>query len=194
MLENGAATIPDGDSIELLIAKGQSGELQQKQLIDLCNREMSKALTSQTLATEQGQNGSRAASETAHKRQAEVSGSDRRIIESSYNEMFARITQFNIGPDIPSPTLKLTRRVKPTSDMASILTSAAKLSNQVPVAEVHDKLGIRRAVDGEETVTLSEPIAPTSPLALTSKKPRTHPTSSSILASTRTISPRFMRC
>ncbi len=79
--------------------------------------------------------------------------------------MFARITQFNIGPDIPSPTLKLTRRVKPTSDMASILTSAAKLSSQVPVAEVHDKLGIRRANEGEETVTLSEPMTPTLPLA-----------------------------
>lgn len=99
MLENGAATIPDGDSIELLIAKGQSGELQQKQLIDLCNREMSKALTSQTLATEQGQNGSRAASEPRIKGRQKCQA----LIDGLLSPVITKCS-----PALPSLTLVLT--------------------------------------------------------------------------------------
>ncbi|WGV98853.1 DUF935 family protein [Vibrio sp. YMD68] len=152
--EDGAAAIPDGDKIELLEVTASGSTLPQKVIIDVCNREMSKALTSQTLATEQTQNGSRAASETALKREGMVTESDRRIIEASYDQMFSWITEFNIGPDVPPPTMRLVKRHKPTSDMASILTQAAKLSDKIPVSEVHDKLGIRQANQGEDTVKL----------------------------------------
>lgn len=152
--EDTAAAIPDGNTIELIESKSSGSTLPQKIIIDSCNREMSKALTSQTLATEQGQNGSRAAAQTGHSRESEVTESDRRIIEASYEEIFAWITEFNIGHDVPSPKVRLVKRPKPTSDMANVLTQAARLSPNIPIAEVHDKLGIRQATDGEETVAM----------------------------------------
>lgn len=71
MVEDGVAAIPDAGQIELL-EHHTRGQPIQSMLIDLCNREMSKALTSQTLSTEiQGQ-GSRAASETHREKETSV--------------------------------------------------------------------------------------------------------------------------
>lgn len=105
MTEDGAAVLPEGNSVELLTAS-HSGELAQEALIHLCNREMSKALTSQTLATEMRQVGSNAASKTHDDRQQRVQDSDRSMVADSFNEILRWITRFNIGEDAVPPRLE----------------------------------------------------------------------------------------
>jgi len=60
MIEDAVAAIQEGSGVELLSA-GDGKAVVHENLINLCNREMSKALTSQTLATEIQDSGARAA-------------------------------------------------------------------------------------------------------------------------------------
>lgn len=64
MLSNGYVVTQEGNAIEILTPASGSA-LPQERLIDLCNREMSKALTGQAMVAELGEVGARAASETA---------------------------------------------------------------------------------------------------------------------------------
>nr|MDC2855398.1 DUF935 family protein [Ningiella sp. W23] len=52
LVQDGIAAIPDDTSIEIIESK-LSGEPVPERLVNFCNAEISKALTSQTLATEQ---------------------------------------------------------------------------------------------------------------------------------------------
>lgn len=76
MVEDAVAAIPDGNAVELVETKGGKNAPQES-FIRLCNQEMSKALTSQTMATEQSNNGSRAAGEVAREREESVDTSQR---------------------------------------------------------------------------------------------------------------------
>ncbi|MBO2656173.1 DUF935 family protein [Shewanella algae] len=146
MLEDGAIAIPEGNSIELMTADAQGSKLVQHELIDICNREMSKALTSQTLATEQSSNGSRAAGEVGREREQSVNDSDRTIIEAAMEQAFEWITEFNFGPDVTPPTFIFYRESAPTESTAKMLETAARLSKSVPEAEVHRMLAIRQSL------------------------------------------------
>jgi len=94
MIEDAVAAIPEGNSVELIEPK-TSGDPVQERLINLCNREMSKALTSQTLATEIQGNGSRAASETHQARQDSIAKSDRTMVSDTVNQLLEWITELN---------------------------------------------------------------------------------------------------
>ena len=96
MVEDAVAGIPDGNSVELIESKGGK-QAPQESFIRLCNTEMSKALTSQTMATEQSENGSRAAGEVAREREESVDTSQRVIVEATMNKLFRLITQINIA-------------------------------------------------------------------------------------------------
>ena len=61
LIEDKVAVIPNDASVDLLETKGSTQSVHPL-LINLCNREMSKSLTSQTLATEIQESGARAAS------------------------------------------------------------------------------------------------------------------------------------
>ena len=105
MHENGYVVAQEGTSLELL-SPTPGGSVPQQQLITLANREMSKALTSQSMVGEQLEVGSRAASETAKDRQDSVHDSDRDIAASSMSEVFGWITRFNLGDDVAPPRLE----------------------------------------------------------------------------------------
>ena len=81
LIDAGYAALQDDASIDLVESKGGSsnGRLAQHSLIEVCNAEMSKALTSQTLATESPNSGSRAASESHRARAGDVNAGDRGI-------------------------------------------------------------------------------------------------------------------
>lgn len=100
MIEDGVAAIPDDGSVELLTVS-QSGQSIQERLIEVCNKEMSKALTSQTLATEINGQGSRAAAETHQGRSEDVSEADREIVVDTMNELFRWITELNVAGAVP---------------------------------------------------------------------------------------------
>lgn len=95
MVEAGYVVAPDGTGLELLEAKSTGSQLPQQALIELANREMSKALTGQAMVAELGGVGSRAASETAKSRQAEINHADQDIPVAGMGEIFRWITLFN---------------------------------------------------------------------------------------------------
>lgn len=156
LLESGAAAIPEGDSIELLTAN-HSGELVQEALVNLCNKEMSKALTSQTQATELYGVGSNAASKTSVKRQGDVNEADRTIIESPFNKVFKWITDFNLGEDVPPPKFEFFKQKQATQEEVETWKSAAEVSPKVPLNAFHERMGIPIAKEGEEVLVVKTP-------------------------------------
>ncbi|MDH4275188.1 MAG: DUF935 domain-containing protein, partial [Gammaproteobacteria bacterium] len=146
MVEDGVAAIPDGNAVELLEAKS-TGDPVQSTLIKMCNSEMSKALTSQTLATEiQGQ-GSRAAASTHRQREEDVNASDREIICDTFNQLFAWITEINIAGAQP-PTFEFYEEAEARKDWVEVLDSARAYLD-VPVEFAHERLQIPQPQDGE---------------------------------------------
>lgn len=124
LLEAGWASYQEGGAITLLESKvaGGGGKLVQQQLIELCNSEMSKVLSSQTLSTEQPNSGSRAAAETHRGRSADVSQSDREYIAYAYDHLWRLITRFNDGEDAvgDAPRSEFLSEEAATKDRAEI--------------------------------------------------------------------------
>lgn len=149
MVEDAVAAIPDDGTVELLTSSS-SGQLPQERLIDLCNREMSKALTSQTLATEIQGNGSRAASETHRDREEGVSESDRETISDTFNELFQWITDLNVPNALP-PTFEFYEEAEARESWVSVLDKARAFMH-VPVEFAHSVTQIPQPEDGEETL------------------------------------------
>ncbi len=145
MLAEGAASVDEGSGIELL-SINHSGELAQESMINLANREMSKALTSQTLATEMGKNGSNAASKTHREREMDVHESDRAIIEASMNALFADVTRFNYGPDAIPPTFELFKPKQVKKERADTWEIAARIGRP-SIKAFHKEMNIPEAED-----------------------------------------------
>ena len=107
LISGAVAVVPDNTNIDTSATssagKGSTGGTPHERLVALSNAELSKALTSQTLATEiQGQ-GSRAASETHRGREKAVNQSDRAIVSATLNRLYRWITDLNFGADVPAP-------------------------------------------------------------------------------------------
>ncbi|MDM4768627.1 DUF935 family protein [Solimonas sp. SE-A11] len=121
MVEASCAVIFDDESIELHEVKGASGggKLAQHLLIEACNAEMSKALSSQTLSTEQPGSGSRAAAETARGRSADVNEGDRNSIAYTLDQLWRLITQFNV-PGANPPTSEFASEEAGSKDRAEV--------------------------------------------------------------------------
>lgn len=162
LLQDGAAAIPDNSTVELLTSS-HSGELAQESLINLCNREMSKALTSQTLATENQGVGSNALGKTHLERQNDNSHANRQTVSATFNQIFRWITKYNVGPDVIPPVLEFHKDEEPTKDRAEQYEIAARLSPKIPLSAFHKELNIPIAKDDEEVLIASPaPIPPES--------------------------------
>jgi phage gp29-like protein len=94
MIEDTVAAIPDDKSVELLSHKGGEHSVHGA-FLNLCNRELSKALTSQTLATEVQDTGSRAVAEVGHEREQAGQESDREMVQATWQELCNWITELN---------------------------------------------------------------------------------------------------
>ncbi len=148
MVEDGAAVIPSDDSVEL-ITTSHTGELVQEALIHLANREMSKVLTSQTLATELRNVGSNAASKTHDARQQRVQKSDRSMVEESFNEIFRWITLFNFGEGVAAPRFELFRPKDITTERINAWDTAARIGRPSRAA-FHEEMNIPEAKDDDD--------------------------------------------
>lgn len=160
MVEDAVAAIPDDGSVELL-ETSISGSLVQENLIKLCNAEMSKALTSQTLATEIQGNGSRAASETHRERETSVNDSDRIIISASMNELMTWITEINIAGANP-PKFEFYEEEEARKEWVEVFKDSREFLN-IPAKFAHDRLQIPQAQEGEDVLpktTISTPVSP----------------------------------
>jgi phage gp29-like protein len=123
LIEAGFAAMQDDGTIEIHEAKGASGggKLAQHLLIEASNAEMSKALSSQTLSSEQtGGNGARAASETHRSRSADVNEGQRNGIAFTLDHLCRLITRFNLGEDVKPPTNEFSADQEGTKERAEV--------------------------------------------------------------------------
>lgn len=154
MIEDAVAAIQEGSGIELLSA-GDGKAAVHERLINLCNREMSKALTSQTLATEIQGDGSRAASETHREREVAVNESDRKIVADTFNELLAWVTELNI-PNARAPHFEFWEEGEARKKWVEVLDGARQFLD-VPKTFAHERLQIPLAEQGEEVLPRSGP-------------------------------------
>jgi len=154
LVEDAVAAVPEGNAIELLQAK-TSGDTPQERLIALCDAQMSKALTSQTLATDiQGQ-GSRAASETHLKKSDRNGKTDRNLVSDTLNDLFELITVVNFGDNATPPKCKYVDKKELNKDDVTFISEAAKL---MPIGEdfAYKRLGIPEPKGDEPLVDTSK--------------------------------------
>jgi phage gp29-like protein len=153
LIEAGYAALQEGGGIELLESKnaGGAGKLAQQQLIEHCNAEMSKALSAQTLSTEQtGSTGSRGAAEVHRDRSKAVSEGDRDAIAFALDHLWRLITLFNVGPDAAPPTSEFIDEEEASKERAEIY-------------EIFERMGgkpSRKAMAAELDITLANPADP----------------------------------
>ena len=102
MIQDAVAAIPDDSSIELVEAAGKSASADvYRNLIELCNAEISKAILGQTLTTEVGGRGSYAASKTHFDVRQDIIDADKRLVENTLNELIHWIVEINFGNQQP---------------------------------------------------------------------------------------------
>lgn len=146
--EGGAAVVPQDADVALL-QSSQSGRAPQERLIDMCNREMSKALTSQTLATEIQGEASHAASETHRGREQAVNQSDRQMVADTISELFEWISVVNVSGATP-PRFEFYRE-QAERDWLETLDKARHF---LPIgrAVAYHRLGIKAPEANEDTL------------------------------------------
>ena len=146
------AVVPSDAEITIESGGGGSrGATPQERLIALSNAELSKALTSQTLATEiQGQ-GSRAASETHRGRERAVNQSDREIVSATLNRLYRWITDLNLGEDVPAPRHEFYEESEARQGWADLLATAR---HYLPIAEseAYERLGLTPPKEDEDLI------------------------------------------
>ena len=97
MVQDAIAVIPDDSSVEIQEAnKSSSAEIYEK-LIDKMNAEISKAILGQTLTTEVGSIGSYAASNTHMAVRQDIVDSDKKLVESTINQLIQWIYDINFS-------------------------------------------------------------------------------------------------
>lgn len=150
MIESAIAVLEDDGSVELLDKAG-GGEPVQAKLIQLCDREISKVLTSQTQATELGkEGGSRAASETHASRQADGNTADRRMVTAGFQCLWNLVTEFNV-PGAAPPKLGWRKvRVTPVANPDEVRS----LNEIIPLSRswVREQFNARVPEDADDTI------------------------------------------
>jgi phage gp29-like protein len=169
MIDSGYAVVPEGSGIELIVPTGGGSTLPQESLINLANREMSKALTGQAMVAELTNVGSRAASETALSRQSSINDADRGIAASSFSRIFRFITDFNFGPDVPSPELEFFKQTAAGKDRAETYQIAANAGARPSRKAMLDELSIPQAADDADALLPVRPAAPAANFAASGK-------------------------
>ncbi|MBR8434326.1 DUF935 family protein [Burkholderia cenocepacia] len=152
MIDSGYAVVPEGSSVELLVANTSGSMLPQESLINAANREMSKCLTGQAMVAELQNVGARAATETAMKRQSDINDSDRDIASASMSQIFRWITTFNFGEDVPSPELEFFQINAAGKDRAETYQIAANMGARPSRKAMLEELNIPQAADEQDAL------------------------------------------
>lgn len=165
MLENAYAVLPDGTGVELLEAKASGSALPQESLILLANKEIARALTGQSSVGDQGSVGSRAANETAFKRQEHIHQADRSIPTASFNRIFRLITQVNFGDDVAAPTIEFFNDDAAGIERAQVYEKAVELGADPSAEAFLEEMNIPKATGPADVLRLrsAASLAATSP-------------------------------
>ncbi|ACH72922.1 MULTISPECIES: phage portal protein family protein [Burkholderia] len=165
MIDSGYAVVPEGSSVELLVANTSGSMLPQESLINAANREMSKCLTGQAMIAELQNVGARAATETAMKRQSDINDSDRDIASASMSQIFRWITTFNFGEDVPSPELEFFQINAAGKDRAETYQIAANMGARPSRKAMLEELNIPQAADDADALLPAPKQAPAAEFA-----------------------------
>ena len=153
MLNSGYAVVQEGTGVEMLVPNAPGGgNLPQERLITLCNREMSKALTSQAMIGEQLSVGAKAAADTAKDRQNEVHDSDRDIAAAGISQIFRWITLYNIGDDVAPPRLEFFKKQVAGKERAETYQIAANMGAKPSRNAMLEELDIPIAEDDQDAL------------------------------------------
>lgn len=159
MTEDGAAAIPEGSAIELLTAQA-SGKLSQQALIELCNREISKALTAQAMTAEIHDVGARSASEIGRERELGVNDSHRDIAADAMNTILRYITDINFGEEVVAPKFEFYKEEVAGKERAEVYEIASRLTNNVSRSAMLKELNIPEAAGDEDMLTVRDAATP----------------------------------
>lgn len=152
LLNNSYILAPEGSDVQLLTPMGSISNLPQESMINLCNREMSKAINSQAMTSETQKMGSRAASQTAADRQEMVNNADRDIAAGTMAEIFKWITIFNFGNDVAPPTLEFYTESQATLERAQSYQSAADMGARPSKRALLEELNIPKAETDDDAI------------------------------------------
>ena len=159
MVEDAIAAIPDAGQVELLEAGSAGSQLPQERLIQICNSEMSKAINSQTLATEINGQGSRAAAETHRGREQNNGDADCKLVESTMCQMWIWTTELNFAGAAP-PKFEFYDEAEARKDWVEVFSVARDFMG-IPESFAHQQMQIPQAKDGE--AVLPKSTAPAAP-------------------------------
>lgn len=150
LIEDAVGAIPADGSIELVQpTAGQHSA--HRTFLDLCNREISKALTSQTLATEiQGEGGSRAASETHAEREQAGQESDREMVATTLSQLCAWVAELNF-PGAKPPRFEFYAEAESSKATAETL---AKVLEVAPIkrGEYYARMQLTEPQNGDDVI------------------------------------------
>ena len=104
MIANSVAVGPDDSYVEIKgdTIRSQSGKVHEA-FYDAQNAEIAKAILGQTLTSDIGEHGSRAAAQVHYQVKADITKSDQRLVAQAFNKLFALVTLFNFGAAVPPP-------------------------------------------------------------------------------------------
>ena len=152
MVRHAIAVVPEDTEVDTIdFQQRVGGQLPQERLIAQCNREISKALTSQTLASEHTGEGSRAATETHRAREQAVNMSDRALVSATLNRLFRWVTDVNVGVDAPGPRHEFYEESSAQTEWAEVYETARHYL-PIPAAEAYERLGITPPEGGEDVL------------------------------------------
>ncbi|MCG8465021.1 MAG: DUF935 domain-containing protein [Xanthomonadales bacterium] len=147
LVEDAIAAIPEGTSVELVESKS-GGHLPHREFIGICNREMSKALTSQTLGAEMDGQGSRAATETHQERQVRVEESTLELIADHFNQMFESMRDLNF-PNASPPEMSFVEEQQAGITWGDAIEKALDIGLPVSDKFARERMNIAKPEAGE---------------------------------------------
>ena len=158
MVEDAVAAIPEGGAVDLLETKS-TGDPVSERVIKTSNREMSKALTSQTLATEQQDTGARAATQTHREREEDTQLTDREMIAWALDQVLSLITWINVGPAAKPSKWEFFDEARPPKDWVEVIDKARTF---LPIGhrQAYDLLQLEPPAKDDEPISSAPSISP----------------------------------
>ncbi|MCX6145725.1 MAG: DUF935 family protein [Candidatus Kapabacteria bacterium] len=121
LVQGGSVVMPDGFLLERLESTSSLSVDMFQNMILMCNSEISKAVLSQTLTTEQGATGSYAMSQTHLQVRKDVIDSDKLIIESAFKKVIDFLVEYNFGNEFASPKFVLYSEQEVDKELATVV-------------------------------------------------------------------------
>lgn len=155
LTSSGVGAIPSDSEIEAVgdgkISGGGGAASPQERLIQQCNKELSKALTSQTLASEIDGQGSRAAADTHRGREMSVNQADREMVSQTISRLFRWVTDVNFGADVAAPKFEFYEEGQARKDWAEVIEKAQAVM-PIKAKEAYERLGLTMPGPADEVI------------------------------------------